>query len=417
MAFLGMRGTGDWVNNARPESWREMILHLFPNGRTPLTAIMSKITSEVVNDPKYHWWEKLLPDQTAAIVSVWLDPALTIPYNGAAAAAAAGDTLYFRMVAVDQEKARPGHIIRFMLSTDSTMIVVGKVTASIAGGANSYWAVLLLEADDNSATNTLTNADTGWIIGNANAEGATSPDSLMYDPEERFNYTQIFRTPLEHTRTAIKTRLRTGDQVVEARREALELHSIEIEKAFIFGLRTQRIGANGKPERTTGGIRNFLTTNVVDYRTSGNGPWLTGGEAWFDSYLEQLFRFGQQEKLALCGSGAVKGLNDLAKARGRFELTKLTKSYGIQVLQWVTPFGTVQLVTHPLFTYQPLTRNSMLFVEPRQLKTRFIDDTAYKPNIQANDLDGEKSEYKSEIGLELNFEQVHGWADGVGLNP
>ena len=26
--FLGMRGTGDWVGEARPKNWRDMILRL-----------------------------------------------------------------------------------------------------------------------------------------------------------------------------------------------------------------------------------------------------------------------------------------------------------------------------------------------------------------------------------------------------
>ena len=33
--FLGMRGTGDWVDDQRPMNWRENILYLYPNGMTP----------------------------------------------------------------------------------------------------------------------------------------------------------------------------------------------------------------------------------------------------------------------------------------------------------------------------------------------------------------------------------------------
>ena len=61
------------------------------------------------------------------------------------------------------------------------------------------------------------------------------PTGVNYDPTKKYNYTQIFRNTLEMTRTASKTRLRTGDQVKEAKRECLELHSIEMEKGFIWG--------------------------------------------------------------------------------------------------------------------------------------------------------------------------------------
>ena len=53
MAFLGMRGTGDWVTDQRPKSWREGILHEYPNGMAPLTAITSKMKNEKVDDPEF----------------------------------------------------------------------------------------------------------------------------------------------------------------------------------------------------------------------------------------------------------------------------------------------------------------------------------------------------------------------------
>ena len=108
-----------------------------------------------------------------------------------------------------------------------------------------------------------TDADTVLIVGNINAEGASIPDAISYDPVKYNNYTQIFRTPLEITRTARKTRLRTGDPYKEMKREALELHSIELEKAFFFGVSSENTGSNGKPERTTQGCIDFISTNAA----------------------------------------------------------------------------------------------------------------------------------------------------------
>jgi hypothetical protein len=50
--FLGMRGTGDWVAGQRPMNWREQIMYLYPNGQAPLTAILSMMGSESVDDPQ-----------------------------------------------------------------------------------------------------------------------------------------------------------------------------------------------------------------------------------------------------------------------------------------------------------------------------------------------------------------------------
>ncbi|RLG99223.1 hypothetical protein DRO38_08025, partial [Candidatus Bathyarchaeota archaeon] len=59
-AFLGMLGTGDWVDDQRPKSWREMILYLYPRSvgmkKAVLNAILSMIQSERVDDPEFNWW-------------------------------------------------------------------------------------------------------------------------------------------------------------------------------------------------------------------------------------------------------------------------------------------------------------------------------------------------------------------------
>jgi hypothetical protein len=54
------------------------------------------------------------------------------------------------------------------------------------------------------------------------------------------------------TRTASQTRLRTGDQVKEAKRECLEIFSVDMERAFWFGKKGSTI--NGKPWRATAGV-------------------------------------------------------------------------------------------------------------------------------------------------------------------
>jgi len=409
MPFLGMRGTGDWVANQRPENWREMILYLFPNGSAPLTAILSKMRSEKTTDPRYHWWQKLLPDQRGDANA-----------NTFTAGAATAGTVTL-VTASDANKFRIGHQVLLRNSAILADDFTGKVTA-----INTGTGVLSITPLEN-ATATLVTVDTVLIIGNINEEGAGAPASLMYDPTEYWNYTQIFRTPLEHTRTALRTKLRTGDQLKQAKKEALQIHGIEQEKAYIFGERSQNTGANGKFERTTRGVIRSLTdpngapNNVDDYLTTtigtaGTLSWLTGGEFWLDTMFERIFRYGRGEKLALCGSGALMGLNRLAKSYGRFELTAEKQSYGINVLRWVTPFGTIFLKTHPLFSFEATLRNSMLIVEPENLFYRFVDDTKYKPEIQPNDIDGEKSEYITEGGLEVHYPQSMGLLRNVGID-
>jgi hypothetical protein len=430
--FLGMRGTGDWATDQRPKNWRESILFLYPNGSMPLTAIMSKMKSEKTDDPQYYWWTKLLPTQAAAITGVYTDSGLTAAYTSGGAL---GATLYFKMTSTDLIHFRVGHTVVMRDSSDFTVDVVGKVTARTSNGTSSSIAVKLLEADDNSSySHDLSDCDKVMIIGSINAEGAAMPSGVSYDPDKLYNYTQIFRTPLSITRTARKTKLRTGDTYKEMKREALELHGIEMEKAFLFGIPYEGTGDNGKPERTTEGlitcIRANNSGNVADFQldTAYHGKnWLDdgGGEDFIDNYLEQIFRYGRQEKLAICGTGALLGINKLAKANSHFTMTSTTKAYGINVTEWVTPMGVIYLKTHPLFNIESTLRNSMMIFEPENCVYRYIDDTNFygegdakqaAPGTNGGRIDGSQEEFLTECGLEYHHPYTAAFLNGVGLN-
>lgn len=413
---LGMRGNGDWATDQRPKNWRETILYLYPNGTAPLTAMMSMLGSEKVNDPQFHWWTKSLATQGGSVTNVYTDVAMTSAY---VSGGVAGDTVYVKLAEAVATEIRAGHQVLLRYSSDLDVDVNGKATSVVLNGASSQVAVKLLEADDNSTSYDLSDCDTILVIGNINAEGAVMPDAIAYDPTKWYNYTQIFRTPLSMTRTAMRTRLRTGDQKKEAQREALELHSIEMEKAFLYGIPTEGTGSNGKPERTTGGLiyatkSGGVNANYVTDSSYSGDTWLASGEEWLDSTFEQIFRYGEQEKMAFVGSGTVLSINRLAKATGQIQLQPTTMAYGLKVWEWITPFGTIYMKTHPLFSYYTTTRNSMLVFEPKNLKYRFIDDTMLKDQSGTNTKDGEEKEYLTEAGLEYHHPSAFGWLNGFG---
>jgi hypothetical protein len=411
----------------------------------PLTAILSKMKNERVSDPEYNWWTKKLPEQAGAVTGVYLSTNLTTTYaatypDGVTGAVAA-TTVYFKMAELAASEFRVGHQVLLRDASDSYLDVNGKVTARTLNGASSYITVKLLEADDNSfakfaaSGHTLASCDKIMVIGNINEEGAAMPNSLGYNPVKYTNYTQIFRTPLSITRTARETKLRTGDAYKEMKREALELHGIEMEKAFLFGIKTENTGSvELKPERTTQGILSFVKTNVAanfnDYTldsTYSGKDWdeAGGGEEFLDAMFELVFRYGSAEKLALCGSGALKGINQLAKSGGHINLTPQTMAYGIKVIEWITPFGTVYLKTHPLMTQEATTRNAMILVEPKNTIYRFITDTTFYgegeakqagPGTNSGRKDSTNEEFLTECGLELWHPDTFMVLDGVGSN-
>lgn len=427
-AFMGMRGTGDWATDERPKNWRQGILRLYPNGNAPLTGLLSKMAEEETDDPEFNWWTKLLPPQAGAITGVYTNSGLSVAYTSGGVA---GDTLYIKMALATADEIRAGHQVLLRDTSHLDVDVNAKVTAITKNGASSYATVKLLEADDNGSavSKDLSDADKILVIGSINAEGAPMPEAIAYDPDKWYNYTQIFRTPLEITRTARRTKLRTADAYAEAKREALELHSIEMEKAFFWGIRTENVGANGKPERTTMGlisaIRSGAASNVknftLDSEYSGD-TWAASGETWLDQQLEVLFRYGAKEKLAFAGSGAVLGINKLAKISGQIQLQSTTVSYGLKVMQWITPFGTIYLMTHPLFSYDDSTRNTMVLLEPAMLRYRYVDDTRFYGQPQSETspsherYDGTKEEWLTECGLEYHHPSKFMFLQGLNTD-
>lgn len=430
-----MRGNDDWVADQRPKNWKEQILYLYPNGMAPLTAILSMLGSESTDDPQFYWWTQEQTAVSGAVAGIYTLPDLSTAYVGAGVD---GDTLYVQITTALANRIRIGHQILLRDESDWRVDVNAKVTGVTRGTTNSVLAVKLLEDDDNSPTHDLSDCDNFKIIGNINPEGGEMPDAIALNPTKVYNYTQIFRTPLSMTRTALQTRLRTRDQRAKAKSEALEMHSWERELAFLWGIRTEKIGDNGKPERTTLGVINFIRqyapANCDDFTLNATYAGLnwtdayagqTAGEHWLKAYLEQIFRYGADSKLCLCGSGFLLGIDALAMNGGQVQLNPAQKVYGMQIREWLTPFGSIYMKTHPLFSYDATTRNMAIILEPKEIKARVIQDTEFFGESSAKQhaegygqrrVDGINEEFLTEDGLEFGLPQKCAVLNGVGLN-
>lgn len=413
VAFLGMRASSDFtVEGQRPKNWRETILRLYPNGKAPLTALLALMKSESTDDPEFNWFGKVLPSQAATVTGVFSNDTLTTANT---AVVAAGSAVYLKMSEEDAKQFVPFHTVLLRNSSDAEVDTVGIVENTSLAGANSYIRVKMLETSKKALS--AANVTRVLIIGSAHPEGSIIGQAVAYDPFRQHNYTQIFRNALDITRTAKKTHLRTGDAYKEAKRETLELHSIEMEKAFIFGVPSENKGGNGKPLRTTGGLIWSIKNNggtVQDF----SGDWDDEGLDWLDELLMNVFRYGETDKLAFVGDAALLGINRLARKYGTWNYTPTTRAFGINVVELITPFGQLTMKTHPLFSHEPTNQHSMLIFEPKNLRYRYITDTTFYKDDEHeghNRYDGQKEEYLTECGLEFHFPQSWAWLNGIGL--
>lgn len=428
IASLGMRGSGSFTSVERPKNWRQQILLQFPNGDAPLTAILSKLREQPTDDPEFSWFEKGLPVQRGTIIGAsstltvapsnnssftsrgtapGADAALTIAPDGGSAATVSDVSIF-----------KPGHVLYNQTGDEVYLVkkvdrvnnfIIVQTSVGMASGTS------LTDITGNTST-----GNTAVIIGSGFPEGAAIGTAIAYQPAKYRNFTQIFRTPLWVTRTARKTRLRwdaTGPYY-EAKREALQIHAVEMERGFFFGERSENtaignpdapldITGSGTPLRTTRGILRWLpaiTTTSTSIHTdisSLNGGAIT--EAILDGFCEEAFRFGSKEKVGFVGSTALNCLTQLAKNKSTIEVVPQDQVYGMHMVKYLTPFGSLMLVNHPLLSHDPVFRKDLFVVDVDKLTYRYITDTTFLENRQNPGDDASKDEFLTEAGLELHF--------------
>jgi len=425
--FLGMRATDDWGTDQRPKNFRQLMLLEFPNGDAPLTALNSLGQSESVDDPEFTYWSKTLAKQSGAVTAgeIWKEADRATQW-GSGDTTTDGDTdIYVQVAVAVANEFRAGHTVSIVETATPANTTFGKVLGVVKNGANSLINVKCLKTD--SAAGFLLVADVISIIGNMNPEGGAIPEAITYDPDKFTNFTQIFRTPLDITRTARKTRLRTGDAYAEVKREIMLYHGVEIEKATLFGEKSENAGSNGKPERSMQGIISFIkekspSANVDHFPTTHTTKtWLTQGEDWLNTQFELVFRKGAREKIAWVGSLGLLGIQRIVNQSTHFTISSETTSYGIDVHRWVTGFGTIQVKVHPLLTDMGHTARDMIIHEPRNMKYRFITDTIFKRDDSEKEagslgIDGTKEEFLTECSYEYHFPNTMSYLTGVGAN-
>jgi hypothetical protein len=222
-------------------------------------------------------------------------------------------------------------------------------------------------------------------------------------PIGRVTKVQIFRTPFAVTNTLDATKLYGGSEKARLRMKKGIEHAISMEYAFLFGERKLDISGS-QPRTTTAGVLKFLagTQNVTTKALS------SVVEADLDAWCEQLFTYGSQTRTVMCSPSFISLVNKWAKSNNRLNVEQGAETYGLKVMKYETPHGSLNLVKHPLLIngYDGYA----VALDMEELKYRPLEgrDTSLKTNIQNNDEDGQRDEYLTEAGLELRQPKKHG---------
>lgn len=402
MAIPGLRDTNQWLVEQRPKDWLETILLLFPSTKqqAPLTALRAVMKKKVTTDPEYSWFEKKFDDQRIPATASFTNVATAITVSDSSGMKA--DHLLY----VEQT----GEIMR--VTTPEPVSPFTSVNV-VRGQAGTAGTAVTLGAGVNP--NLL-------IIGTAHQEGSNAPTSISRNPVKRNNFTQIFRNTLGMTRTAKNTKLRTGAQVVESKRECLEYHTVEMERATFFGKPFEDL-TGADPRRFTGGLIHFIDTFSPGDQSIN---WATDADmaakdmTAFEIAIERFFRFGSTEKIGWCGNRFLLNLQSLVRKNTDYTIQTGLKEYGIAVMRLMTPFGTLVLKVHPLFNRIPDGTDyfgwssGMVVTDMDNIVWRPLQgsDTQFESNLQANGLDGMLSGYLTEGGYEFHHPDTFGYIRG-----
>lgn len=386
MALPGMKSTADFAADERPKNWRAGILLNSPRNNAPLYALTSMMGSESTDDPEFNWWEEDVQLFGFNVSGDITSGATTIGLTRGGTMLKPGD-----MLRVDAS----GEAIRIVAIISDTQITVTRAMGPAGSAAGTAAAIT-------AATNSKL-----LYIGSAYREGAPRSIGTSYNPTKKSNVTQIFRDPVEITRTASKTTYRTGDPWKNDRRRASHKHALGIERAMWLGTRYETLEA-GQPLRFTDGVLSFVpAANIKTVTASG----VDMDE--LEGYMEGIFATGSSEKVAWGSIKTMIIINQIVRKNGQYNWGPGEKEYGMNVKRLYSPAGTLTFMEHPLFGQAGQFLSEDLFImDTANLKYRYITDTVLLKDRQDKGVDGQAEEYLTECGLEVHNGASHYYLKG-----
>lgn len=399
------RGIYDILTDQRTLDWGDKILNLEPDS-APFLVVSKKLGSEKAVNQKFISFEDR--------------PYLRWFYVGEATGAPGSLTdLDLEIVEDDNDHVSAAAYIqtRDLLYDpvhDHTMLVTsvnydtGRITVTREYAGQGEGAALfdgrtadLSDTSSDAHTDPL-DGDRIVKVSNVYPDGGTSAVARALAMTEVFNFIQKFQLSYDVDEETMQAELKGGPELKRLQaRKAIE-HLKDIELQLILGDRDARyetVSGQRKMVYTTGGLLHSDIT-VQSIATADFTE-----EAWC-SFLRLAFAVeGSKEKLMLCGGQIVEANNKWAMGRVVIN-DKLSAIMGMTVPAYVTTFGKLNLVYHPLLKNSFEGYGIVLDMNYLKLKV-YGAATQLQTALQANDAQERKDQYLSRFGLKLGLREVH----------
>lgn len=383
----GYRAEGDLVSNRLVIDMKDQILLYMPEA-TPFLTLTGKIKGKrKAFNKKFEWLEKDYRPRKVTTNGAQTDVATTLNVT-------AGDGTKIARNDVLRNLRTGENVLATAIATDAITITRAIGSAGVAINDADVWVILGPSYPDNS------------LLG----------DMKTVQEYPNFNYTQIFRTHFGFTGRDLVTELYgQDDKTTETQWVGIE-HKRSIEYAMYFGKRHLIAAAGGTKDRTfTGGLEWAIQSNV----------WNVSGVALnsrvFNEFLEEGLRWGRGGRLQggaatkylLCSSRWLTEINSWAESRLEYRI--LDESIGFAAMEYKSPHGKVMLLPSPILDeFHPdyaflCDFNHLDYVYLRQRDTKLLS------GLEENDRDAEAYEYRSDVGLQVQFEQAHALLKGISV--
>jgi hypothetical protein len=354
----------------------ETIAFLEPNA-TPLVVLTKRLNTAGCHQPKYEWMDNNTDVRWTAVTD-------------AAGVAAAVTTVNVTTgtganIAVDDliKNSRTGEVFKV------TKVETDKLTVARGIGA--------------SAGIDMVKDDKLLIIGNAAMQGSGAPAEKVVGVSAYHNYTQIFKTAFSVTNTLDATKLYGMKELARLRKNAGIKHAKDMEYAFLFG--TKSIDVTGsQPVTTTEGIMTTLASNPNNVSKAVSAV----EESDIVDFCEKVFTYGGSERTCLCSPNMLSWIAKLASSKLQLIQGNRDTLYGIKITEYLTPFGVLKLVMHPLLVNGYASTMVALATEDLYYRPLTGRDTKLITNVQDNDEDGQRDMYITEAGCQLRLPLKHG---------
>lgn len=395
-AVAGLRGTGDWGTDERPKNFRELIMWMNPNGDTPLTALMSKVQKQSVDDPEFSWWDEPVASvrlQVAGTVAIGETTIVIDSVDPGASTLGVNWGLATHL--------KPGDLLLVEPAADNATFDHEVIAVDTVIGATSF---TVKRAQAGTAEAEITNDLFLLLIGSQYAEGTAEAKSTSRNPIKYSNFTQIWKDTYELTGTAEQTRVRTGDPLKNDKKRKMWDHARGIEWAMLLGRKSETTGANGQPLRTTDGLRTIIPSANTTVFSSA-----VTVSSFLDA-VSPVFNFNSpagDERIILCGNTFLNELNKMVQidSNTQIQYGPVIKLFGMNLREYILPQGRLLLRTHPLLNRHALYQASGFVIDFSSIRWRPMKarDTKFIDNIQQKGEDSRRGMWITEAGMQVDF--------------